>query len=200
MLLPTLLWGCIGRGLGGGGTPSIPQLSLPPGQELAGGRMVALGSSAPARPWKHRQICSTGGAGVQQAALPTPQQQGCAAFPPPAVTPCRSLPHHQTSTSVLRACTTAASSAPTPPGPTPAAAARASTPLIPLPASAWVSTCRQRGRQPTVPTHLPLPGAAVLPWEQGCCFLGCPVTLTALVPANPKHGGQDGLAVQELME
>uniref|UniRef100_A0A8B9MSB4 Cartilage acidic protein 1 n=1 Tax=Accipiter nisus TaxID=211598 RepID=A0A8B9MSB4_9AVES len=119
-----------------------------------------------------------------------------------ALSPMRTARLAWTSTSVLRACTTAASSAPTPPGPTPAAAARASTPLIPLPASAWVSTCRQRGRQPAVPTHLPLPGAAVLPWEQGCCFLGCPVTLTALVPANPKHGGQDGqtVAVRELME
>lgn len=192
MLLPTLPWG-VGSGMGS--TPSIPQLSLPWGQELTGGCTVALGSSAHpcSRLWEHGQMCSSGGDGVQQAPLPTQQQQGCAAFLPRAVTLCHSLPHLQTSTSVPRACTTAASSVPTPLGHTPATASRASAPLILLPASAWVSTCRQRGWQPTVPTHLPLPGAAVLPWEQGHYFLGAgtrfPGVLTALVPANPKQGG-----------
>ena len=194
MLLPTLPWGCTGRGLGGG---EHPQLSLPQGQELAGGCTVALGSSAHpcSQPWEHGQMCSR---------QPCPHHHNRAVLPSPpcAVTPCRSLPHHQTSTSVPRACTTAASSAPTPLGRTPATAARASAPLIPLPASAWVSTCRRWGWQHPVPTHLPVPGTAVLPWEQGCCFLGCPVVLTAPVLANPKHRGQGGqtVAVQELME
>lgn len=58
-----------------------------------------------------------------------------------AITPHCPLPHHQTSMSVLRACTTAASSASTPLGPTPASATQASVPLIRLPAGAWVSTC-----------------------------------------------------------
>jgi len=117
--------------------------------------------------------------GGEQAVLPAPHQQGGVAFPQHAITPCCSLPHHQTSTSVPRACTTAASSAPTPLGHTPAAAARASTPLIPLPATAWVSTCRQRGQQPTG-AHPPtaarsaMPPGMLLPGVPSCAHLPGP--------------------------
>lgn len=88
-------------------------------------------------------MCSSEGAEVQQTALPAPQQQGWAAFLQPlhAVRPHCSLYLHQTSTSVLRAYTTAASSASTPLGHTAASATQASVPLIRLPAGAWVSTC-----------------------------------------------------------
>lgn len=76
MLLPALPWGCTGKGFRHGEHSQCPQFFLPQGQELAGGCAVAMGSSALAhpcsQPWEHSQMCSAGGVGVQQAALPTP--------------------------------------------------------------------------------------------------------------------------------
>ncbi|XP_027528116.1 cartilage acidic protein 1 isoform X4 [Neopelma chrysocephalum] len=110
-----------------------------------------------------------------------------------ALSPTRMAQLVWTSTSVLRACTTAASSAPTPLGHTPAAATQASAPLILLLASAWVSTCRQQ--------------LAAHPWHPAWCnhaALGAEM-LFPEVPScahSPRPGGWDGqtVAVQEFVE
>ncbi|XP_039235132.1 cartilage acidic protein 1 isoform X4 [Pipra filicauda] len=98
-----------------------------------------------------------------------------------------------TSTSVLRACTTAASSAPTPLGHTPAAATQASAPLILLPAGAWVSTYRQQlaahSWHPAWCSHAALGAEMLFPGVPSCAH-------------SPRPGGWDGrtVAVQEFVE
>lgn len=77
VLLPTLARGCTGREPRRGSTSSLPQLF----PLRAGSWLDGDSAPGPALHWGYSKMCSSEGAGVQQAALPAPHEQGCAAFP-----------------------------------------------------------------------------------------------------------------------
>lgn len=81
-----------GRSPGWGAPPPCPSSSHPRAESW----LEDDGGPGPALHWGLSQMCSSGGAGVQQAALPAPQQQGCTvcynptlpSSPPPDIDEC----------------------------------------------------------------------------------------------------------------